>query len=491
MAHDIPRQMLLYAAEQISSLMGLHFPESRLKDLERGIASASRDFGFIDPSAFIAWLTSTKLTKSHIETLACHLTVGETYFFREKESFDALEHHILPGILEKRGAEKRLRVWSAGCSTGEEPYSIAMLLSRISRGHEGLKIDILATDISPHALKKAAKGVYSEWSFRGTPQWVKDRYFTRTEDGLYEVCPEIRKMVFFEYLNLAEDAYPSLLNNTNAMDLIFCRNVLMYFSQEKAQTVISRLHNSLVDDGWLLLSPTEALKGLTRQFTVVNFTGTTFYKKGRHTDEQRPFAPIPAPSPEPVFEAAVKPEKLLTMEDVFPDTHRSAEVAIRQEPGPEPYKEALKLLGEGLYHEAAETLEPRADKDARSCALMARIYANQGKLEQAGAWCARAVSKDKLNPAYHYLLATVLLEQGETEKASGALKKSIYVDTGFVLAYFVLGNVCMRLGDTEGASRNFKNTLELLSGYRPEDILPESDGLTAGRMAELISSMAF
>jgi len=227
---NISTHQLSRISELVSALMGLHFPEGRYIDLERGIESASIDFGFDNNiEEFIKWLTSAALTKSHIETLASHLTVGETFFFREKRSFDVLEREILPGLIQsKDGGEKRLRIWSAGCSTGEEPYSIAILLNRMIPDLKDWNITILATDINSRVLKKASEGVYTDWSFRDTPPWIKEGYFKKIKEGVYEILPQFRKMVSFEYLNLAEDVYPTLLNNTNAIDLIFicCRQDL-------------------------------------------------------------------------------------------------------------------------------------------------------------------------------------------------------------------------------------------------------------------------
>ena len=196
---NISTHQLSRISELVSALMGLHFPEGRYIDLERGIESASIDFGFDNNiEEFIKWLTSSALTKSHIETLASHLTVGETYFFREKRSFEVLERDILPDLIQsKDGGERRLRIWSAGCSTGEEPYSIAILLNRMIPDLKDWNITILATDINSRVLKKASEGVYTDWSFRDTPPWIKEGYFKKTEEGVYKILPRIRKMVTF------------------------------------------------------------------------------------------------------------------------------------------------------------------------------------------------------------------------------------------------------------------------------------------------------
>ena len=198
------------------------------------------------------------MTKQQIETLARQLTVGETYFFRDKKSFELIEGKILPDLIQKRReADRYLWIWSAGCATGEEPYSIAMLLSRLIPDIEDWNITVLATDINASFLQKAAKGIYGEWSFRDVPSGVKEVFFKKAGKDLFELLPEVRTAVTFTYLNLSEDAYPSLTNNTNGMDVILCRNVLMYFTEKSQREVVGKLYRCLVKGGWLMVSPAE------------------------------------------------------------------------------------------------------------------------------------------------------------------------------------------------------------------------------------------
>src|SRR3989338_3482902 len=186
MINTISKQLLSQLSELITPLMGLYFPETRWSDLERGIISAARELGFADIEAFITWLGSTPLTKNHVEILANHITVGETYFFRDKESFQVIENRILPELLRsRRESEKRLRIWSAGCCTGEEPYSIAILLSRMIPDLRDWNISILATDINARFLEKASRGVYSEWSFRDAPPGIRETFFRKTGQGRF------------------------------------------------------------------------------------------------------------------------------------------------------------------------------------------------------------------------------------------------------------------------------------------------------------------
>ena len=155
------------------------------------------------------------------------LTVGETYFMRDSAQFAALRQDILPELIRRRQKERRLRIWSAGCASGEEPYSLAMVLSELIPDWERWSVLILGTDINKQSLARARQGLYKKWSFRQCDPGVSGRYFTPQEQR-FQIKPDIARRVSFAYLNLAEDTYPSLITNTCAMDLILCRNVAIY-----------------------------------------------------------------------------------------------------------------------------------------------------------------------------------------------------------------------------------------------------------------------
>jgi len=485
-------------SELIAAQMGLHFPRERWPDLERGIRSAAREFDLKDGESCLEWLMSSPLTRKQVEILASHLTVGETYFFRERKSLEILEGHVLPELIRaRRGNEKRLRIWSAGCCTGEEPYSIAILLTKLIPDWKDWKITILGTDLNPRFLQTASEGIYPKWSFRETPEWVREKYFTATKDGRWAVIPSIKKMVTIHYLNLADRAFPSLLTNTNAMDVVFCRNVLMYFTPEAAKKVIQNLFCSLMDGGWLVVSPTETSQALFAQFVTVNFPGVTLYKK----DAQRLWAEEVFPhelGDEP--RAAWPPSADVRVEldwrirspaQPFPETLPSdTEEGNQGEPRPTSYGEALTLYERGRYEETVEKLVVWLSQncdDAKAMLLLARVYANQGKLAEALEWCEKAIAADKMNAGYHYLRATILQEQGSLAEARASLKRTLYLDPKFVLAHFALANLAQREERFKESDKYFENALSLLSAYRQEDILPESEGMTAGRFMEIVT----
>jgi chemotaxis protein methyltransferase CheR len=479
-AEDIPWS---HISNFIAERTGLHFPTERQGDLERGVAAAARDLGFADIATCAQLLLSNSLTKKQFQALANHLTVGETYFFREQATFDILKETILPRLLRaKAGGERRLRIWSAACCTGEEPYSLAILLDNLIPNLADWRVTILATDINTSFLQKAAAGVYGEWSFRDAPDWLKTRYFKRTVDGRYAIVPEIKKRVTFANLNLVEDVYPSLATDTNAMNLIFCRNALMYFTLPQARKAVQKLRCSLVDDAWLVVSPSESSQVLFSQFAPANFPGVILYQKTSQTG-------YPAPAP---VSSRNEPAELNLSSGAPPAPVDSGEV-IPPMHEPTPLTMASLHYENGHYADAAgillTSLAECATPDPQSFSLLSRALANQGRLSEALAWCDRWVGADKLDPSGHYLRAVVLQELGELDLARHSLQRALYLQPDFVLANFALANLARSRGLATEADKYFATALRLLRRCKSGNLLPESDGLTAGRLIEIISSL--
>jgi chemotaxis protein methyltransferase CheR len=489
---SIPDALLPRLSEYLTAKIGFHFTKKRWNELYPKMAAAMIDFGFEDISEFIEWLLSSSPTQKQIEILASHLTVGETYFFRERRAFEILEQAMLPGLIDaRRRTEKRLRFWSAGCSTGEEPYSIAILLDKLIPDLRDWNITILATDINTAALRKADEGIYSDWSFRDAPPFFKDKYFERVNGNRYLLRPDIRKMVTFSYLNLSEDVYPALQNNTNAMDVIFCRNVLMYFAPEHVKRAAERFYRSLVDNGWLIVSPVETSQIHYTSFATVRIQDSTFYKKDTH--KIKPDRKIAQYIEKEIVPYPLPLEKVKRRKSVKPSHTAPYDAAGKPKQSvPTPLEEASILYRKGFYREAEERLSVLISNGSSSqemLVLYTKILANQGKLEDAFHWCKKAVSAEKFNPQLHYLLAIILEEQKKVEEAKASLKKALYLDPDFVLAHFALANISQRGGKIAEAQKHFGNTTEILSKYKPDEILPESEGITAGRLSEMIGAV--
>lgn len=453
---------------------GLHYAPERRAELGRAVDIMAKELGFPDAAACMQHFLATEPTREQIEILASHLTIGETYFFREPQSFKALAETVLPPLIAARrqAGTRHLRIWSAACSTGEEAYSVAMLLDGLIPDIALWNITILATDINPRSLRRATEGRYGEWSFRGVDATIRQKYF-ESQDGRQVIIPRIRRMVSFAYHNLAEDLYPSVTSNTNAMDIIFCRNVLMYFSFDRARQVVANLHNSLVEGGWLVASSVEGSTELFQPFVNAQLPGATFYRKAAGA------AALPS----------VLPSTLVVPILPAPPTLAPAPPPLSPQGPDDLLAQVQPLYQQGRYREAIALL--RADPvvleaDGTALAMLARLHANEGRLEEAALWCQRALSLDRTAPERHYLLAMISQERGELKQAAEALRRALFLDPGFVLAHFALARLALGEGRVADARRHYRNTLDLLRRHAPEDTLPESDGLTVGRLTEII-----
>jgi len=465
---------LSMVCEVIASRMGLYFPVERWIMLRRNLVLAARELGFQNINGFIQWLLSSELNKDQIMILASHLTISETYFWREPQVFTALTDFILPELIKsKKKGEKSIRIWSAGCSTGEEPYSIAIALQKTIQKIEDWNITILATDINPKALSKAVSGIYGTYSFRNSPAWLKSRYFRNKEDRQFEIIPEIKQMVTFTCLSLVE---MSAISNDSTMDIIFCRNVLMYFTSEWVTKISQNLFKTLSEDGWFVVSSSELSSYVFPQFTPVNFPGAILYRKGKNGSKYScniPSDEIPEPLPDIAFFDHRNEMKVVAKEDLQPsssvafiDRRDKVKVVAKEEPQPQ-LKTREDILNENK--------------------ILIRLLADQGHLEEALSLCDEAIASEKLIPGLYLLRASILQELDKSSEAIASLRKAINIDPDYIMGYFTLGNLFIRQGNNKNAERYFNNVLDLLSRCENDDILPaESEGLSVKYIREII-----
>ncbi len=503
MTIDISDYLISQLSEFIHAKTGLYFPRNRWQDLRRGIKAAapdiSREYGIADdPASCIQRILSHPETKN-LDILVKYLTIGETYFFRDKNLFRALEEQILPELIVSRlGKGKYLRFWSAGCCTGEEPYSLAMLISRILPDWESWNIKILGTDINASFLEKAKSGIYTNWSFRCMSEDMTKRYFEKRENGCFEISPSVKKMVTFQQHNLAEEAYPFpfSLTDSRGMDIIFCRNVLMYFGAEMRDQIIRRFFLSLSEKGWLVSSPSESPYIQNSRFSPVHFSGITVFRK---TEAAKPEA-----APSHFRQIDVYQKSPASVGGELTPPCRAVDVRIplgppleREIPLNPPLQkgEALSVLSRAPFFEEGQggfvgggegEILKNSEQDFYPKAL---ALANSGKLHEAENLCKKAIAAEKLKPAYHYLLATVCQEQGRLKEAVKSFHHALYLDPKFVLAHFSLGNLMQLEGKSDAAERHLRNTLSLLLSMNAEDILPYSEGMSAGKLLELVQIM--
>ena len=498
----ISETRMVQVSEYLARNLGWHFPPDRWRDLERGLREIARSRNFDTTESCIDWILSTSADRERTEALALQFTVGETYFNREIQSIEALEHHVLPELISSRRAnDRRLRIWSAGCCTGEEPYSIAMLLDRMIPDLDRWNISILGTDINPYFLEKARAGIYSQWSFRGASPQIRDSYFRQGQDSRLEILPRLKRMVMLRQLNLADETPSLLLKEIAGMDLILCRNVLIYFSPEGAATVLDKFYHSLSAGGWLVVSQTETALIDTRCFATINFPGAVLFRRLESdqelsvpTNDHFHFGPQPEISSEPPAPV----QYWSNNQDVAPSFDREIPglPAEKSEPvvtcQPLTEEEQLLLYRQGRYTELETALLDLASgsdsaADSRVMVLLAKVLANQGRYDEACEWIERAIAADKLDACARYLQATILQQLGRLEDAIWALNCTIYLEPNFVIAHFSLGNLMLKAGGSQEGKRSLVTALALLSSYAKDAPIPESDGLSAGRLTEIIT----
>ncbi len=440
---------LFLVSEWIASHIGLKFNAGKWDMLRVGLASAAVDFGFQNRSGFINWLLTNQPGHDPVENLAPFLTVSETYFWREPKAFDALTQNALKELIaSKKDHGKTLSVWCAACSTGEEAYSIAIALHRTIPGIQDWKITIHATDINAKALIKARAGIYGSWSFRNSPSWLKSGYFKQLNTNQYQVIPTIRKMVTFSSFNLTQEDYLTSLCKNHEMDIIFCRNALMYFTDEWAAKISRNLCKSLSNEGWLVVSSCELSSNLFPTLTPVNFPSAVIYQK-RKRDAWTESDITAFNYPDPMEDFSLKTETYTPTEIIVP---------VAAEPLPR-----------------AKTRENHTLENK----TLIRSLANQGLLNEALAICQEAIASDKLSPGLYFLQASILQELDKGHEAIRSLKQAIYIYPGYLMGHFTLGNLFFRQGNLKSSERYFNNALELLHTIPDHETPAEAEGLSA------------
>ena len=473
--------------------MGLHFPRERFPELAQKMTTLARAAGYDDLQVYLLFLMSPPLSQERMELLAGALTIGETYFLRDPKSYRVFEEELLPGLLlARRGSGKTINIWSAGCSSGEEPYSIAILLSRALPDLADWTVTLVGSDINAQALERARSGIYSKWSFRNAPPWLME-YFTGEADGKYRIVPRIREMVRFVHLNLADPAEESS-TLTSGMDVIFCRNVMLYFHATLIEKTIARFHASLNDDGWLFIGPTEVNHQSVRGFACRHYDGAMALRKAPLQRKPQPLTRQPQrtllqPAPAPVAAASGAQTALTPPELLLPAQPERAEAAPAKE-----HKgglaEAQALYRSGRYEQAAlEALGAGSKQQPEHLALAARAWANIGRYAEARDCCEKAIALERLSAQNHYLLSIILEHQGDSDGAVTSLKRALYIDHDYLLAYFALGNLCRQRGEQREAEQSFSNALRLLKRRDPHEVLPDTEGMTAGRLMQLLEEM--
>ncbi len=454
---------------------GLIFSPNRIPSAEQGIRRAMRSLHIEDVAAF----RQTVEEPGHArDALLAELTIGESYFFREPAQLEFVARELVPAWAEQRrtGATPApLRMWSAGCANGEEPYSLAMLLREAAWRHGS---EILGSDISIPRLAAARRGRYSQWAMRATPRSMVERYFEQTGTQ-YLIQRDVRDMVRFRAVNLTS-GFDLPAAGASGMDLVMCRNVLIYFSMETVAMVAERLLAALAPDGWLLISASDPpLTDLVRCEAVTTAGGLAYRRSGgpARTTRAKPAATWPA-DPSPVAAAPVRAEP------------REAFVPPPAAPVAADLPALESIYAAGDYDGAAEIATARAaagSDDERTRVLHVRALANRGRLDEARAACTNALDVFAVSPELHLLHATLLARAGQFGAAVVAARRALYLDSTMIMAQIVGADAMTRIGDGRGAERALRAAAASLAGLPAEATVSAADGETAGRLRQLVT----
>lgn len=449
----------------LSLRLGLSLEEVRLDTLASLLerrASALRS----PVAAYIASLED-RANQTELRAVAIELTVSETYFFRHAEQLRAFADVALPERLAARGDAKQLRILSVGCASGEEPYTLAILLR--DRGIDPGRGSIRAVDVSPAALAKAARATYSPWALRETPTAVQSRWFEPTERD-YRLDPSIREMVTFEERNLAEDDGASLFAAAS-YDIIFFRNVVMYFTPAHAAECVRRITRALVPRGFLFLGHAETLRGLSSDYHLRHAHGAFYYQlrdPGEHMGAEREPAPLPsaranAPRPEP---------STSWVETIRDASDRVRDLAARSTSDEMPARSvhptrlstAMKLAQAERFADALDALglPGEAPDDVDVLLLRAALLTQNGEIGAAETACRELLAFDDLHAGAHYLLALCCEASADARGATEHDRMAAYLDPSFAMPRLHLGLAARRTGDSETARVELGRALELL-----------------------------
>ncbi|MCJ2088905.1 protein-glutamate methyltransferase [Methylobacterium sp. E-005] len=476
-----------YAAlkARIIARTGHHYYADKDDLLIERLRRRFRDAAAADCAAYAALLSDGTRGEAEWARLEAEITVGETFFFRYAEQFQALRERILPALIAARAPERTLRIWSAGCSTGAEPYSLAILVQELlGEALPDWRVSILGTDISTEALATARAAEYGRWALRTMPAEERLRYFTRLppapgirREGGYALRPEFRGLVRFERGNLLTLTEP-LARDGERFDLILCRNVLIYFDARTVAAVVRGLGRRLRTDGWLLLGHAEPSPAFAGFLDAVSLPGTVVYRT-----RSEPSAPVPAihvASACPPLETPVMRDGALADAPALADLARP--VVPAQEPAP------LPVSSSGAAP-PAQSVPPGHASSGHDLPGRDRIRALADAGDTGAAWRALriALDTDPTDPAlrfYEGLLARALGRDAEAERA---LRAALYLDRGFVMAHYHLGLLLIALGRPDEAARALDNAVALsqalCEALGPDTVLPEGDGATAAEIA--------
>jgi chemotaxis protein methyltransferase CheR len=458
----------------ITSYSGLGESLQSEQALERAVAQRLQAHGLVALADY--WPLVERKPNGEVNSLVQLLTNKETFFFREMHQFEVLRDRILPELAAARRlhthlrhqamARSPLRLWSAGCATGEEPYSLAITLLEFEEQHGPLDAEVIATDIDADALEVARQGRYGERAMRLVPAAWRQRYFVF--DGRnYRISPEVARHVSFRVHNLADDCCPPGMAD---LDVIFCRNVTIYFDAQARQRLNARLADSLREGGYLFVASAETIGHNQGRLELLSVGKTFLFRKGRSSGQQMLAASPAAPLVQPL-EVLATLDRPVRQHPARPSAPESSPPELASAP---PTTASVLARAQAAFklqeYEAAlrelDRLPAGPPLEPEVYSLRAAVLMQTGRLDEAEQTCQVLLAHDPWHVDAHFLMGMILFHQIQPRQAIQALKTVVYLQPEHQAAHFYLAEAYHSLGLVEQARREYKNTLNIL-GHRP------------------------
>ena len=430
---------------------GITFEKNRQEHLRNAIATRLDALHLADPKEYLSILQGACGENPEFSTLMDLLTIRESFFFRHRAQYETLKNHCLPRILKKKGAKEPINIWSAGCANGEEAYSIAMVVrDLIPAEANGREVLIRATDISADALVQAKKGEYSERAIRELEPSQVVRFFLK-KGSRYFLKNEIKSLVHFEYFNLAAKHFP--LESMPLWDLIFCRNVIIYFGEEPAKRLIRNFYLALADGGYFFPRYSETLRYLNDDFVSLEQEGAFIYQKkpGEKTSE---IAARPR--------AAAEKGKGFTL----------------------PRKKNLASIAKTETRKAENRKNRSVPSPVDTILALAQEHADQGKTMEAVELLGDLIASAPLCEKAYFLLAMIYRNTGDPQQAIRYLKKVAYLDPANPVVRLHLADVYREALENRDAAREYTNVITLLKSTEEPQTTIVSEGFSKETLME-------
>jgi len=492
----------------VACRLGLQYEDGKLDYLAEVARRRMELVGSARFESYLERLISSPKGSDEFRALAEQLTVNETFFFRNADNFRAFAEIVLPERIRAKTREKRLRILSAGCASGEEPYSLAVLVREGLSGLGNWDVKIIGLDVNPAVLAKATQARYSAWSLRATSEDAKRRYF-RADGRDFVLAPAIQKMVTFEERNLVDE--DPLFWQSLACDVVFCRNVLMYFTPDKARDVVRRIGEALLPNGFFFLGHAETLRGLTQEFHLCHTHDTFYYRRRDASEAVVATATWVGPSREPaedslpaVVESTASwvdviqraSERIATLasgrarspDQDAPRTTPAGQAAATAAPRTWDLGLVLEAVRQERFSDALElicSLPPDSREDPDALLLRAVLLTNNGRLDESEEVCSRLLAVDELNAGAHYLMALCREHASDSTGAIEHGQTAIYLDAGFAMPHLHLGIMAKRSGDAATAQRELGQALILLAREDASRLLLFGGGFSRDTLLQL------